>query len=966
MATTKSAPTEPPPGFYPALSSLIESAGTGVFTKDPSGRYTYANNQIEQLYGVDLERIIGATDADFYEADLAQSMREHDLKVLQNEETFAGLESGVMLPTGEFKTFRTIKAPLYDLQNRVIGLCGITTDVSENIKLRQAVSKKEQEFKTLAESTLGMAWTVLPDGTGVYFTQAWIDYSGLAVGECYGQRWDKHVHPDDRQRADDQWNQANKNRTEYAIELRLRKHDGSYDWWLVRAIPSLDSNGNIQRWFGTCTDIHNIKVIEQNLQGDRRILQSIIDSVPAQIFAFDLNQKVIFANDAMASFYGHTKEDILGKDASAFLSAEELEKTTRENFDIAKTRRPTTKERLVQSRSLDEPRILLSTSFPLHDLAGEVIGVGGVATDVTTARMAENELSIAATVFESPHGILAVDTEFKILKTNSAFSAMTGYSDQEVIGKTPDMFVPTVLDRSIYFGMLDFLQSEGHWEGELKSQRKNREIYPLHLTATSVKNSRGQTTNYVMRFSDITRKKETERELQTLAFNDDLTGLPNRRYLAQYVKRGLAEGHRRKEMGALLFVDLDNFKLLNDSLGHAMGDLLLKQVAKRLKGCIRQGDLLARCGGDEFLIMLTRLGKEPIDAAMRAEAIGEKILSDLNESFHLGAHIHHCTGSIGITIFREGETQFEELLKQADIAMYESKHGGRNRLKFFNSVMEEIIQARAKTEGELRAAVKNVQFQVYYQRQVDRSRRTLGAEALLRWNHPTQGILSPKHFIGIAEETGLIIPMGQSVLRQVCSQLKAWEASPETHDLCVAINVSARRFRREGFVDEVLDVIREYGVNPKCIKFELTEGVLLENKDEASETMQRLRKEGFEFALDDFGTGYSSLQYLQQLPLAQLKIDQSFIRDIALDAQDRAIVRTIIAMGSSLGLECIAEGVETEEQLNLLMEDGCSQFQGYLFGKPLPIEQFETSLRGDPYQIANISDAADRPSQSRL
>jgi diguanylate cyclase (GGDEF)-like protein/PAS domain S-box-containing protein len=945
MATTEPTPRQPPAGFYPALSSLIESAGTYVFTKDPSGRYTYANNQIEQLFGAELARIIGAKDADFYQANLAQSMRTNDLKVLESEETFAGLESGVVLSTGQFITFRTVKAPLYDLQNRVIGLCGIATDVSENVDLKTVISKKEQEFRILAQSTLGMAWSALPDGTGVYFSEAWLDYSGLTAQDCYGHRWDRFVHEDDAQSAQDQWNKALKNRSDYAIELRLRKHDGSYGWWLVRAVPAFGLDGAIRKWFGTCTDIHNFKIIEQNLIGDRAILQSVIDSVPAQIFAFDLKQKVLFANDAMAAFYGHETQDILGKDASAFLSPEELEKTAREAADIVKTGRASTRERLVHSRSHREPRILLSTNFPLHDLAGKIIGIGGVATDVAAARLAENELAIAATVFESALGVLAVNADFKILKSNSEFSLITGYSAREVIGKTPEMLVPTVLGRSIYLGMLDFLKSEDHWEGELKGQRKNKEIFPLHMSATAVKDSRGRTTNYVLRIADMTAKKAAAKEMQTLAFNDHLTGLPNRRHLARYLKRGFAASHRSKDMGALLFIDLDNFKLINDSLGHSVGDLLLKQVAMRLKTCVRQGDLVARLGGDEFLIILTRLGREPIEAAVRAEAVGEKILFELNESFYFGSHSHHCGASIGVTIFRESEAELEELLKQADIAMYESKHEGRNRLMFFNPSMEAVIQQRAKIESELRDAIKSDRFEIYYQRQVNRDLKVLGAEALLRWNHPTQGILSPKHFIEIAEDTSLIVPIGQNVLRQVCSQLKAWEKIPETRDLCVAINVSAPRFRGAGFVDEVLGTVQNYGVDPKLIKFELTEGVLLENKDEASERMQLLRKEGFEFALDDFGTGYSSLQYLQKLPIGQLKIDQSFIRDIALDAQDRAIVRTIISMASTLGLECIAEGVETDEQLRLLIEDGCEQFQGYLFDKPQPVEQFEAMLR---------------------
>jgi diguanylate cyclase (GGDEF)-like protein len=439
-------------------------------------------------------------------------------------------------------------------------------------------------------------------------------------------------------------------------------------------------------------------------------------------------------------------------------------------------------------------------------------------------------------------------------------------------------------------------------------------------------------------------RKAAENEIQSLAFYDALTHLPNRRLLLDRLKQALASSLRSGREGALLFIDLDNFKTLNDTLGHDMGDLLLQQVAKRLEKCVREGDTVSRLGGDEFIVMLEDLSALPIEAAAQTESVGEKILAALNLPYLLATHEYRSTPSIGVTLFSNHQQSIEELMKQADIAMYQAKKAGRNTLRFFDPQMQETINTRASLEDELHTALAKNEFQLYYQIQVGSSQHALGAEALIRWIHPERGIVSPLQFIPLAEETGLILPIGQWVLETACAQLKTWQQNALTCDLVLAVNVSAKQFRQADFVAQIQAVVQRHAINPKRLKLELTESLLLETIEDTVATMNALNKIGIQFSLDDFGTGYSSLQYLKRLPLDQLKIDQSFVRDLATDNSDKAIVRTIIAMAGSLSLEVIAEGVETEDQRQRLMDKGCTHYQGFLFSKPVPLEEFEALL----------------------
>ncbi|MEI8029486.1 MAG: EAL domain-containing protein [Comamonadaceae bacterium] len=569
----------------------------------------------------------------------------------------------------------------------------------------------------------------------------------------------------------------------------------------------------------------------------------------------------------------------------------------------------------------------------------------GTVSDISGYKEAQAALRIAATAFESQEGMIITDADEVILQVNKAFTHITGYALDEVVGKTPAMFSSGRQDKLFYQAMWQTLERDRYWKGEVWNRRKNGEFYPLWLAITAVLDEQGLVTHYVGTFSDISLHKQAQDRIQHLAFSDELTGLPNRRLLMDRLHQALAASARSRRPGAVLLIDLDDFKTLNDTLGHDKGDLLLQQVAQRLLACVRDGDTVARLGGDEFVVMIEGLAGNSDEAANQTEIVGEKILATLSQPYQLAGFENRSTPSIGVTLFNGQQSAIEELLKQADLAMYQSKAAGRNTLRFFDPAMQAAVTERAALEVELREAVSQQQFVLHYQSQVDGDGHPTGVEALVRWHHPERGMVSPAEFIPLAEDTGLILPLGNWVLETACAQLALWAARPEMARLTVAVNVSARQFRHKDFVAQVMAALERSGADPHRLKLELTESLLFDGVEETIEKMNLIRARGVRFSLDDFGTGYSSLAYLKRLPLFQLKIDQSFVSDILTDPNDAAISRTVIALAQSLGLEVIAEGVESEAQRDFLAGQGCRAYQGYLYGRPMPVDDFEKYVK---------------------
>ncbi len=540
----------------------------------------------------------------------------------------------------------------------------------------------------------------------------------------------------------------------------------------------------------------------------------------------------------------------------------------------------------------------------------------------------------------SPVGIFHYNSHYIITFCNKRFADLLRNSVDNIAG----IDLKSLQNQSVFPALQKALSGEiGHYEGRYNATYSDANIW-VSLTCAPSLDSNENVVGGIAIVQDISERKQAEYIIENLAFYDSLTQLPNRQLLLDRIKQALAASAHSGRDGALLFLDLDNFKILNDSHGHDAGDSLLRQVAARLTTCLHEDDTVARLGGDEFVVLVESLSNQDTMAATQAEIIGEKILASLQQPYQLGEKEYQSTASIGVVLFKGHDQTLEELLKHADIAMYQAKKAGRNTLRFFDPQMQDAVNNRVDTERELRKALENQQFQLFYQIQVDRSHRILGAEALIRWLHPERGLISPAEFIPLAEETNLISSIGQWVVETACAQLKTWQLNVETSDLTLSVNVSAKQFHQADFVTHLKDVINRHAINPLQLKLELTESFLLENIDDTIAIMSALNEIGIQLSLDDFGTGYSCLQYLKRLPLVQLKIDQSFVRDIVVDSSDRAIVRTIIAMAKSLDLNVIAEGVETEEQLQLLLNKGCEHFQGYLFSQPIPISQLNELL----------------------
>jgi len=556
---------------------------------------------------------------------------------------------------------------------------------------------------------------------------------------------------------------------------------------------------------------------------------------------------------------------------------------------------------------------------------------------------ARNELRITSKAFDTHEAIMITDADRRIVRVNSAFVSITGYQESEVLGQLPDVYLSEKHLPEFYKQITQRINATGTWDGEMWCKRKNGELFLERVAISSVKNVAGDVVNYVHSFVDITKEKKAQEDILRLAFHDQLTGLSNRKLLQHELTESLGVTHKNQEFNALILLDIDYFKSLNDTLGHDYGDIFLVEVANRLRSAMDKQKNIYRIGGDEFVVLLDNLGVDPEQARINLELRAERIREVLAETYILPPFEHHAFASIGTCIFTGHTRPAKELIKCAEIAMYQAKEFGGNRVVHFDQNMKVGIEKKASLVADLHSAISNNQLELFYQVQVDGNHRPIGVEALMRWNHPTLGMIPPSQFIAIAEESSLIVDIGDWGLEVACRQLGAWKASDtQRKDLVLAYNVSAKQFKQPNFVENLASLIDRYEINPSLLKLELTETLALDNLEYVISKMHDLKsKLGVSLSLDDFGTGYSSLSYLKQMPFDQVKIDQGFIRGMTSDSGDASLVKTMIDMSKNLNLQVIAEGVETDEQFRLLEQFGCGNYQGYLFGKPLPIGEFE-------------------------
>ncbi|OEZ63636.1 cyclic di-GMP phosphodiesterase Gmr [Duganella sp. HH105] len=682
------------------------------------------------------------------------------------------------------------------------------------------------------------------------------------------------------------------------------------------------------------------------LQESEESLNAIFDAGPDAMLISNNEGIIVLASRQVEPILGYKPKELLGQSIELLVpDAYRQEHAEHRNQYIAS---PTTRlmgqRREITARHKDGNEC--TVEIGLSQISSAIgVFVASSIRDIRDRKSAEDAVRAHAEklryLYElSPLGIVLTDMEGRYLEFNQAFEKICGYSAGELRALDYWQLTPRKYEDAEK-KILDDLACTGHYGPyEKEYVRKDGTVVPLRLNGAQVAASNGEKFIWSI-VEDISSRKQSEDKIRELAFFDHLTGLPNRALLHDLLRRAISSSQRSEMFGALLLIDLDNFKTINDTRGHTVGDQVLTKVAELLKKSVRNDDIVARLGGDEFVVVLVHLDSEINDAAGSVKEIAEKILDVLDHRIQLGNSSFQCTASIGASLFRGAETTQEDLIKQADLAMYRAKAMGRNTISFFDPTMEAAVLARATLEQELRIALDENQFTLYYQPQISKTKEVIGVEALIRWLHPNRGLVAPDGFIEVAEETGLILSMGHWVLHTACLQLSRWAKMPEFEDLTLAVNVSAHQFGQADFATQVQAILLTTGANPYRLKLELTESVLMVNAKEIAAKMSSLKSLGVGFSLDDFGTGYSSLSYLKLLPIDQLKIDRSFVRDVLLDPNDAAIARTIIALAHSLQLSVIAEGVETQDQQKFLDTAECDSYQGYLFSKPLPIDEFE-------------------------
>jgi len=683
-----------------------------------------------------------------------------------------------------------------------------------------------------------------------------------------------------------------------------------------------------------------LRTAEQNTQNANQDYFNLFNSAPVAYFSLDVNGLIRHANRALNQLLALPKLPLLTQSFSDFIVAGDQPIFHAYRQALLHDKTPSACEIRLRNAQ-GQIHWVKCEGFLIH--ASNVKDSNFVITDISQLKSLEEDLRLGASIFdESAEAIMIAASDLTILKVNHAYSRITGYTAAEAIGKKSSLLKSGRHDPAFYKEMWTVINQLGHWQGEIWNKRKNGEIYPEWLNITARKNNLNVTTHYIGIFSDLTGQKDADTRIHFLAYYDALTKLPNRSLLQDRIKYTVSRSRRSDKYNALMLLDLDHFKVINDSLGHDVGDNLLIEVANRLKASVREEDTVARLGGDEFVILLHEINTDRAGATRTAAGIADKICHILAEPIKIDNHVLHIGASIGITVFHSKDDTNADLIKNADNAMYKAKDAGRNKYEFYSAEMKIHADSRLLVETELRHALERGQLELYYQAQTDiPTQRICGAEALLRWNHPEKGLVPPNHFIHIAELTGLIVPIGTWVLRAACRQIAAWNQAGSAKNLgYLAVNVSPHQFQLKDFVPLVASCIAETGIDARQLELELTESVLMQNIGDTLDKLKALKDLGVRVAIDDFGTGYSSLNYLKRFPLDTLKIDQSFVRDICTDANDAAIVQTIIVLANNLNLRVMAEGVETEQQLAFLRDRNCDSFQGYLCSRPIPEAEF--------------------------
>ena len=931
------------------LASVVEASGDLIHAINLDGTITSWNPGAERMTGYTSEEILGKNARILVPPSLEGQVLRH-LGVIRDGSTIGPFDTVIRRKDGSGIDVSLTLSPIRNSDGEVAGAAAIARDISEVKAAAEALRQSEERHRTVFQTSPDAVIIArLSDGTILDVNQSFQDSTGFERDEAIGRTvaqlglWEN---ASDKRIYFEQLSQQGKCRD---VEVQSRRKNGEVFW--MRLSASLIEIGGERCRITFAKEISEVKAAEARMeaaqvamrQSEERYRIAFQTSIDAITISREDDGRFVDVNQAFLSMYGFEREEVIG----------------RSSLDIQIWSEPQDRQKLAEV--LNKESICRDMEFQFAKkngqrmwglLSGARIEVDGVPSlllvvrDISEAKAAAEALRLSEEryriAFQTSLDAIAINRidEGGYLDCNQAFLDTLGYKREEVLGRTTlELGVwADVRDRE---AVLDMVRQGTSCRGlEIQFRKKNGDIFWGEMSVSVMEIDGVPCILSITR--DLSAAKQAEKTIRSLAYYDPLTGLPNRSHLMERLRQPLGTDTLKGRSQALLLIDLDHFKTLNDTLGHRTGDLLLQEEARRIVACAHEADTVCRVGGDEFVVLLEDHSKVAEEAA-HARAVGEKILAAIEQPCMIEDHECLSTASIGIAVFEDRQDSSDDILQQAEIALYQAKSAGRNTMRFFSPILQAAVNARATLEEDLRQGIKEKQFLLYYQPQVERGRLT-GAEALIRWQHPGRGIVMPNDFIPLAEESRLILPLGDWVLESACKQIALWAGRKETAHLSVAVNISALQFRQPEFVEQVLETLRRTGANPGSLRLELTESMLVENLEDIIAKMTELKSHDLRFSLDDFGTGYSSLAYLKRLPLSLLKIDRAFVRDMLVDATSGAIAQTIISLGRAMGLSVIAEGVENEEQRGFLAGLGCHTFQGFLFSPPLPLVQFEALL----------------------
>jgi diguanylate cyclase (GGDEF)-like protein/PAS domain S-box-containing protein len=915
---------------HKTLGGVLDRLGDGVVVVDSAtGAYLEVNECAREMLGFSRAEILGRhvwdISTSFADAAAWRASAATLTGKVRVVDTSFRCQDGTLLP---------VEVRVYRVQDgeRLLHVA-IFRDTADRRRMEAAQREGERYYRHVIDSAVDGYFAIDAQRRVIEVNDTLCDLFGIPRAEWIGKTPLDFVTEESRAELIAQMQRIETtDRRRY--QLVARRKDGSTFPILLNNSTHRNEKGEVTGAFGFVTDLTPILEAQRAVAESERDLRGILDDLQDTYYRTDSSGIITRASRSVEQLLGYTAEEMLGRKlADSYFS-----QADRETF-LARMQANgghiVGGESRLRHRDGREIWVRTTAHF-IRDAAGNVVGVEGTTRDNTQQRRAEEELRLAAAVFESSgEAIMITDAEGCIISVNQAFSRVTGYVAADVTGRNASLLASGRHSREFFSEMWRSVLETGYWNGEIWNRRRNGEIFPEWLSVSSVRDADGRITHLVGIFSDISERKAAEAKIAFLAHHDPLTGLPNRLLLKDRMQQAMVHAERSGNKVALLFVDLDRFKAVNDSFGHPAGDALLRDAAQRLLACVRDSDTISRHGGDEFLVVLTDLQNSEVPAQ-----IAGKIMAALCEPFHIEAHEATISASVGIAVYPEDGTGFDELLKKADTAMYHAKESGRNAFRFYTGRMNADAQERLDLHSRLRRALERDEFVLYYQPLVDlKSGRILGGEALVRWQSPEQGLVAPGRFIPAAEHSGLIVPLGEWVLHEACRELAHWHAIGAPW-LSMAVNISPIQFRRGDVEETVLRALAASGAPPPALELELTESILIDGAEQVLATIRRLQGLGVKLAIDDFGTGYSSLAYLKRFAVDKLKIDQSFVRDIVTDQDDAAIVRAVIQMARSLGLHVLAEGVETEAVAVELRAMNCDLVQGYHFGRPMPAAEF--------------------------